>query len=82
MASWSGVGLDGAWLRRWVPMLRWLVIGLLLFGMGTGLRQGWIELRWGRLLQDFGVPYVSDPADSPDCSPSRSSARQAGYPSR
>ena len=45
--------------------------------MGTGLRQGWIELRWGRMLQDLGVPYVSDPADPPDCAPERSSARQA-----
>jgi len=77
MANRLGLGLDGAWPRFGVPMLRWLLIGILLFGLGTGLRQGWIELRWGRMLQALGVPYVSDPADPPDCAPERSSARQA-----
>ena len=49
--------------------------------MVTGVSKGWIELRWGRLLQDLGVPYVADPASTPSgCAPS--SARAARSPSR
>ncbi len=50
----------------------------LVFGFGSGLSRGWIELRWGRMLNDLGVPYVADPGEGadegPDC---RSSAREA-----
>jgi hypothetical protein len=63
-------------------MLRWLLLVGLVFGFGTGLSRGWIELRWGRLLQDLGVPYVTDPGDGADCAPQRSSAREARNPSR
>jgi hypothetical protein len=61
-------------------MLRWLLLAGIGFGLVTGVSKGWIELRWGRLLQDLGVPYVADPAASVDCEPS--SARQARNPSR
>jgi len=27
-------------------MIRWLVIGLLLFGLTTGVRRGWLQVRW------------------------------------
>jgi hypothetical protein len=60
-------------------MLRWLLLVGLVFGFGSGLSRGWIELRWGRMLDDLGVPYVADPDEgaadeAPDC---RSSAREA-----
>jgi hypothetical protein len=50
-----------------------LLVGLV-FGFGSGLSRGWIELRWGRMLDDLGVPYVSDPGADAD---RRSSAREA-----
>jgi hypothetical protein len=60
-------------------MLRWLLLGGLVLGFGTGLSKGWIELRWGRLLGDLGLPYVADPADLRSCPPpaADSSAKQA-----
>jgi hypothetical protein len=33
-------------------MLRWLLLGLLLYGLGTALRKGWIEVQWQRVLDD------------------------------
>jgi hypothetical protein len=86
MASGTGLGLDGAWLLVDEPMLRWLVLGGLVLGLGTGFSKGWIEMRWGRMLADLGLPYVADPGDLGDCPPppraaspaeARSSARQA-----
>ncbi|MBM5804170.1 MAG: hypothetical protein FJ078_08640 [Cyanobacteria bacterium K_DeepCast_35m_m2_155] len=62
-------------------MLRWLLLAGLLFGLGTGFSKGWIELRWGRLLVDLGVPYVADPGPAAPACP-LSSAKQARKPSR
>ena len=39
-------------------MLRWLVIGLLLCGLGTALREGWLEVRWSRMLHDAGLTFI------------------------
>jgi hypothetical protein len=36
-------------------MLRWLLLGLLLYGLGTALRTGWIEVQWQRLFEDAGL---------------------------
>ena len=36
-------------------MLRWLLLGLLLFGLGTALRRGWLEVQWNQLLDDAGL---------------------------
>ena len=36
-------------------MLRLLLLGLLLYGMGTALRKGWIEVQWQRVLDDAGL---------------------------
>ena len=58
-------------------MLRWLVIGLLLYGLGTALREGWLEVQWGRLLHDAGLTFI-DPDQPlkldqiPQLSPERS----------
>ena len=39
-------------------MLRWLVIGLLLYGLGTALREGWLEVQWSRFLHDAGLNFI------------------------
>ena len=39
-------------------MLRWLVIGLLLYGLGTALREGWLEVQWSRFLHDAGLTFI------------------------
>ncbi len=88
MASGALLGLDGAWLSLAVAMLRWLLLLGIGFSLVTGVSKGWIELRWGRLLQDLGVPYVADPDPSATGCPSggnavpSSSAREARNPSR
>jgi hypothetical protein len=62
-------------------MIRWLVIGLLLFGLTTGVRRGWLQVRWGLMLHELGVPFVPKPPALADCaapsSPPASSARAA-----
>ena len=39
-------------------MLRWLVIGLLVYGLGTALREGWLDVQWRRLLHDAGLSFI------------------------
>ena len=61
-------------------MIRWLVIGLLVFGFSTGVRRGWLQVRWSLMLQELGLPLLPQPSAQSDCvSPAapRSSARQA-----
>lgn len=41
-------------------MLRWLLLGLLLYGLGTALQRGWLEVQWQQLLDDAGLT-VDDP---------------------
>lgn len=77
MARRGGLGLDGGWLLVEEPMLRWLLLGGLVLGLATGVNKGWIEMRWGRLLGDLGLPYVADPGDLETCPLPSSSARQA-----
>ena len=36
-------------------MLRLLLLGLLLVGLATGVRQQWVQINWDRLLNDLGV---------------------------
>jgi hypothetical protein len=40
-----------------MAMLRWLLLGLL-YGLGTALRHGWLEVQWHRLLHDAGLTFV------------------------
>ena len=37
-------------------MLRIFVLGLVLVGLALGLRNQWIEVNWGNLLNDAGLP--------------------------
>ena len=39
-------------------MLRWLLIGLLLYGLGTALKQGWLGGQWSRFLHDAGLTFI------------------------
>lgn len=41
-------------------MIRWLLVGSLLFGLGTGLRRGWIEVNWALLAKDLNLPFLND----------------------
>lgn len=41
-------------------MLRLLLLGLLLVGIATGLRQQWLVLDWTRMLNDLGMPFAED----------------------
>ncbi len=49
-------------------MLRWLLLAGLGFGLVTGVRNGWVELRWDRVLQDVGLPLLpgADQLGQPD----------------
>jgi hypothetical protein len=33
-------------------------MGLLLFGLGTGLQRGWLIVDWNRLNQDLKIPSL------------------------
>ena len=90
MAIRADLELDGLWSPGGLPMLRWLLLVGIGFVLVTGVNNGWIELRWGRLFSDLGVPYVADPGPSGDCAGERpaglpaaaSSSREARKPSR
>jgi hypothetical protein len=41
-------------------LLRLLLLGLLLVGIATGLRQQWLVLDWTRMLNDLGMPFAED----------------------
>ncbi len=41
-------------------MLRLLLLGCLLVGLASGLRNGWIELHLYRFLEDVGLPVPEE----------------------
>ena len=41
-------------------MLRLLLLGCLLVGLASGLRNGWIELHLSRFLEDVGLPVPEE----------------------
>lgn len=38
-------------------MLRWLILGLLIFGLGTAFKNGWLEVQWQQLFEDAGLNF-------------------------
>jgi len=36
-------------------MLRWLLLGAMVYGLGTAFGNGWLEVQWERLLDDAGL---------------------------
>ena len=41
-------------------VLRLLLLGLLLLGLATGVRQQWLQIHWDRLLNDLGAGGFGD----------------------
>ena len=41
-------------------MLRLLLLGCLLVGLASGLRNGWIELHLSRFVEDVGLPVPEE----------------------
>jgi hypothetical protein len=41
-------------------MIRWLLVGLLLLGLGTGLQKGWLIVDWRRMGQDLNIPSLKE----------------------
>tara|TARA_Y100001968_G_scaffold285959_1_gene286301 strand:- start:1214 stop:1399 length:186 start_codon:yes stop_codon:yes gene_type:complete len=39
-------------------MLRWLLLGFLIYGIGTGMRDGWLIVKWSQLLHEIGFTSV------------------------
>ena len=37
-------------------MFRWLLVGLLLLGMGVVVDKGWVEANWRRIQADLRLP--------------------------
>ena len=44
-------------------MLRLLLLGCLLMGLATGLRNGWLALHWVGSLEDVGWPVPDEAFD-------------------
>lgn len=42
-------------------MLRWLLVGLLLMGLGIGLQREWIWVDVEKMSTDLNLPYLQDP---------------------
>jgi hypothetical protein len=47
-----------------MAVLRFLLLGLLLVGLATGLRNQWLVIHWDRFADDLGLPLKSDGDDS------------------
>ncbi|MCP9772387.1 hypothetical protein KBY66_07075 [Synechococcus sp. Tobar12-5m-g] len=52
-------------------MIRWLLIGSMLFGLGTGLQRGWITIDWCRFMAETKLPTLNSlqPDATPVCPP-------------
>lgn len=42
-------------------MLRWLLVGLLLTGLGVGFQRKWIQLDFRKMATDLNMPFLADP---------------------
>jgi hypothetical protein len=50
-------------------MFRWLLLGLLLAGLGVGVNNGWLVLNWDRMSKDLHLPnsnWTEDIYKTPD----------------
>ena len=45
-------------------MLRLFLLGLLLVGLATGLRNQWLTVNWNKMLGDMGLP-AADTEEEP-----------------
>lgn len=51
------------------PMIRWLLVGLLLVGLGKGLERGWLLIDWRRIGQDLNMPSLGEPQSGSQSAP-------------
>jgi len=42
-------------------MLRWLIVGSMVFGLGIGFQKGWIKVNWVKMAADTNLPFLADP---------------------
>ncbi|MFN5117036.1 MAG: hypothetical protein ACK5FE_03460 [Cyanobacteriota bacterium] len=42
-------------------MLRWLLVGAMVAGLGVGLQNGWIVIQWTKMATDLKVPFLAEP---------------------
>ena len=56
-------------------MLRFLLLGLIVMGMGLGLQHGWIQLNWDLFYRDLGIHL--DRSGQPDLLRSYPKPRQS-----
>ena len=57
-------------------MIRWLLIGSMFFGLGTGLQRGWISIDWCRFMADTKLPTLNNLSQeaTPVCPPTTGEA--------
>ena len=58
MTRGLGLGFDGGVPWDGAPMFRWLLVGLLLVGLGYGLKREWLRIDWVRINQDLRIPSL------------------------
>ncbi|MGC6482938.1 MAG: 4-hydroxythreonine-4-phosphate dehydrogenase [Synechococcus sp.] len=39
-------------------MVRWLLLGLVLAGLGISFKNGWVQVNAARLLEDVGLDFL------------------------
>jgi len=39
-------------------MLRWLLLGFLFYGIGVGLHDGWLVVKWSQFFHEIGFTSV------------------------
>jgi predicted transporter len=42
-------------------MLRWLLLGLLLMGLGIGIQRGWLVVNHQKFSDDLRLQFLEDP---------------------
>jgi hypothetical protein len=42
-------------------MLRWLMLGLLLAGLGIGVQRQWVIFDFPKFVTDLNMPFLADP---------------------
>jgi hypothetical protein len=57
MVITSGQGCDGGVLMEEASMIRFLLLLLLVIGLGYGLQRGWLRIDWQRMDQDLNLPF-------------------------
>lgn len=46
---------------RGFAMVRWLLLGLVLMGLGIGIQRGWLLVDHQKLTNDLNLQFLEDP---------------------